>query len=40
MNFHGIPIKMIFKNNTNPFKYKKNKLTKKQLAKRKRIARQ
>jgi len=39
MNFHGIPIKMIFKNNTNPFKYKKNKLTKKQLAKRKRIAR-
>lgn len=39
MDFHGIPIKMVFKNNTNPFGDKKNKLTKKQLAKRKRIAR-
>ena len=39
MNFEGIPIKLVFKNNTNPFGDKKNKLTKKQLAKRKRIAR-
>ena len=39
LNFEGIPIKLVFKNNTNPFGEKKNKLTKKQLAKRKRIAR-
>ena len=39
LNFEGIPIKLVFKNNTNPFGAKKNKLTKKQLAKRKRIAR-
>ena len=39
MNFEGIPIKLVFKNNINPFGDKKNKLTKKQLAKRKRIAR-
>ena len=37
MHFEGIPIKLVFKNNTNPFGDKKNKLTKKQLAKRKRI---
>ncbi len=39
MNYGGIPIKLIFKNNPNPFGDKKNKLTKKQLAKRKRISR-
>ncbi len=39
MNFEGIPIKLIFKNNLNPFRDKKNILTKKQLAKRKRISR-
>jgi hypothetical protein len=39
MNFEGIPIKLVFKNNINPFGEKKNKLTKKQLAKRKRIVR-
>ena len=39
MNFEGIPIKLVFKNNSNPFGDRKNKLTKKQLAKRKRIAR-
>ena len=39
MKFEGIPIKLVFKNNINPFGDKKNKLTKKQLAKRKRIAR-
>ena len=27
MNFEGIPIKLVFKNNTNPFGDKKNKLT-------------
>ena len=37
MHFEGIPIKLVFKNNTNPFGDKINKLTKKQLAKRKRI---
>ncbi len=37
MNFEGIPIKLVFKNNINPFGDRKNKLTKKQLAKRKRI---
>lgn len=38
LKFEGIPIKIIFKNNINPFGDKKNKLSKKQLAKRKRIA--
>ena len=37
MHFEGIPIKLVFKNNPNPFGDKINKLTKKQLAKRKRI---
>ena len=37
MHFEGIPIKLVFKNNSNPFGDKINKLTKKQLAKRKRI---
>ena len=39
MNFEGIPIKLVFRNNINPFGDRKNKLTKKQLAKRKRIVR-
>jgi len=39
MNFEGIPIKLVFRNNINPFGERKNKLTKKQLAKRKRIIR-
>ena len=33
----GIPIQLIFKDNENPFKNKKNKLTKRQYAKRKRV---
>ena len=33
----GIPIQLIFKANENPFKNKKNKLTKRQYAKRKRV---
>ena len=33
----GIPIQLIFKANENPFKDKKNKLTKRQYAKRKRV---
>ena len=39
MNLKGIPIKIITKNNKNPFSEKKNILTKKQLAKRKRVRR-
>ena len=39
MNLKGIPIKIITKNNKNPYSEKKNILTKKQLAKRKRVRR-
>ena len=38
-NLKGIPIKIITKNNKNPYSEKKNILTKKQLAKRKRVRR-
>ena len=37
LKLKGIPIQLIFKSNENPFHEKKNKLTKRQYAKRKRV---
>ena len=37
LKLQGIPIKFVFKTNVNPFKDKKNQLTKRQYAKRKRV---
>ena len=37
LKLKGIPIQLIFKSNKNPFHEKKNKLTKRQYAKRKRV---
>ena len=37
LKLQGIPIKFVLKTNVNPFKDKKNQLTKRQYAKRKRV---
>ncbi|MDH5395794.1 MAG: ribosome biogenesis GTPase Der [Gammaproteobacteria bacterium] len=39
LNLHGTPIRIVFKTGDNPFKHKKNKLTPRQQAKRKRMMR-